>query len=91
MKQPTGSVSDAPQAYEVLKPRSIDRDLDYVLRCAERSDNGFVSVFEATKSITTRSPNLQKRFADRMVVVTDKIRSAVGAFISFRYYRMGDR
>ena len=82
---PTIITYDAGQAFEVIKPRSVLRDLNYLIRRIKATGHGLVQVFKTAEAITSIPFGFQRDYDDRLVLATKTLHSAVEAYLGFRY------
>ena len=75
----------------MLKTKSINRDLNYLLRRARSSGHGLTEILKTTKAITSKAPTFQQQYGDRIVYATKTIKTAIEAYLTFRYYRCGTK
>ena len=90
LTSPTIGTSDAGQAYEVLEPSQVMRDLDFILKRAEDTGSGLLQVFKFVKSIVGVSKSLHRGFDDREVFTSVTIRKCVNAYMQFRIFRFAN-
>ena len=90
MAGPSNITVDAGQAYETLLPSSIFQDLLFVLRQAERTKIGLLSVYHSIRAIVGISKTLRTKFHDRTIIASKTILRCMTCYLHFKFYRFGD-
>ena len=76
---PTAATWDAGQAYEILNPAQVLRDLDHVCKCSEAAGSGLLQIWHSARSLVGFSKSLHRSLNDRVVLATRSIKSCVRA------------
>ena len=90
MNGPTVATWDAGQAYEVLDPAQVLKDLDHVYTRCEAADSGLLQIWHSARSLVGFSKSLHRSLNDRVVLVTRSIKSCVKAYMNMRIFRFCD-
>ena len=84
---PTVATWDAGQAYEILNPTQVLRDLDHVCTRCEAAGSGLLQIWHSARSLVGFSKSLHRSLNDRVVLVTHSIKSCVRAYMKMRIFR----
>eukprot|EP00973_Karenia_brevis_P027382 3775298-Karenia_brevis.AAC.1 len=60
MSAPTIQVYDAPQAFESMHTKQLEKDVDYILDLARKTQNGLLAVFASARSVVMMSRSMQR-------------------------------
>ena len=84
---PTAATWDAGQAYEVLDPTQVLRDLDHICTRSEAAGSGLMQIWHSARSLVGFSKSLHRSLNDRVVLATRSIKSCVRAYMNMRIFR----
>ena len=94
MSGPTLHTADAGQAYEMAKPKIIEKAFAFVFdglrRLTKRADP-LVSVMHTAKSKTKNGGWISDRLSDRSVFFLSKIEKCMKQLLKCRYYQFGNK
>ena len=75
----------------MLPPATVISDLDHLLHLAAASETLLIQVLRTAKLVAGRSTTLRRDLGDRVIFKLQSIRSCVTAYLSMRFYRLGNR
>ena len=84
---PTAATWDAGQAYEVLNPTQVLKDLDHICTRSEAAGSGLMQIWHSARSLVGFSKSLHRSLNDRVVLATRSIKSFVRAYMNMRIFR----
>ena len=87
---PTARTYDAGQAYEMISPSGVIRNLEYLLKRAETCGHGLVQVFNFVRSVVGVTKTLHRSVDDRLVLASITILQCLKCYLNMRVYRFGN-